>query len=154
MRVRPAKTQISLGIRPVWSESSLSAWKTLATHWAHSEDSDQTGLMPRLIWVFAWRTVILLVLSCCGSFVLIQHERRGHSNPQPLDLWSNPLPMALQSWMLTQCRYLSTNLQESTWIVVMDQSVSDNDFHCGSQLIFNGEGKVEAACSSRFSVPS
>ena len=34
-----AKTQISLGIRPVWSESSLSAWRklgSLATHWAHS----------------------------------------------------------------------------------------------------------------------
>ena len=25
--VRPAQTQISLGIRPVWSESLLSAWK-------------------------------------------------------------------------------------------------------------------------------
>ena len=52
MSVRPAKTQISLGIRPVWSESSLSAWRklgSLATHWAHNEDSDQTGLMPRLI---------------------------------------------------------------------------------------------------------
>ena len=57
--VRPAKTQISLGIRPVWSESSLSAWRklgSLATHWAHSEDSDQTGRMPRLIWVFAGHT--------------------------------------------------------------------------------------------------
>ena len=34
------------GIRQVWSESSLSAWRntgSLATHWAHSEDSDQTG---------------------------------------------------------------------------------------------------------------
>ena len=68
--MRPAKTQISLGIRPVWSESSLSAWRNfglLATHWAHSEDSDQTGRMPRLIWVFAGRTLILLVLSCRGS---------------------------------------------------------------------------------------
>ena len=39
--VRPAKTWISLGIRPVWSESSLSAWiklGSLATQWAHSED--------------------------------------------------------------------------------------------------------------------
>ena len=47
---RPAKTQIC----PVWSESSLSAWRnlgSLATHWAHSKDSDQTGRMPRLIWV-------------------------------------------------------------------------------------------------------
>ena len=70
MTVRPAK--ISLGIRPVWSESSLSAWRklgSLATHWAHSEDSDQTGWMPRLIWVFAGRTLILLVLSCRGSFM-------------------------------------------------------------------------------------
>ena len=57
--VRPAKTQISLGIRPVWAESSLSAWRkigSLAINWAHSEDSDQTGRMPRLIWVFVGRT--------------------------------------------------------------------------------------------------
>ena len=53
------KIQIGLGILPVWSESSLSAWRklgSLATHWAHSEDSDQTGSMPRMIWVFAGRT--------------------------------------------------------------------------------------------------
>ena len=55
--VRPAKTQISLGIRPVWSESSLSAWRnlgSLATHWVHSKDSDQTGRMPRLILSLRW----------------------------------------------------------------------------------------------------
>ena len=60
--VRPVKTQISLGIRPVWPESSLSAWRkleSLPTHWAHSEDSDQTGRMPRLIWVFAWTPIRL-----------------------------------------------------------------------------------------------
>ena len=54
--VHPAMTQISLGICPVWSESSLSAWRKIgssATHWAHCEDSDQTWQMPRLIWVFA-----------------------------------------------------------------------------------------------------
>ena len=37
--VRTAKTQISLGFRPGWSESSLSAWRklgSLVTHWAHS----------------------------------------------------------------------------------------------------------------------
>ena len=70
--VRPGKTQISLGIRPVWSESSLSAWRklgSLATHWAHSEDSDQTGQMPRLIWGFTGHTVVLLVLSWGSSSV-------------------------------------------------------------------------------------
>ena len=55
MHVHLAKIQIGLGIRPVWSEPSLSAWRKLrflATHWADSEDSDQTGRMPGLIWVF------------------------------------------------------------------------------------------------------
>ena len=50
------KTQISLGICPVWSESSLSAWRnrgSIATHWVHSEDSNQTGRMLRLIWALA-----------------------------------------------------------------------------------------------------
>ena len=50
--VRPAKTQISLVIRPVWSESSLCAqWvaKDLSFLHADSEDSDQTGRMPRLM---------------------------------------------------------------------------------------------------------
>ena len=50
--MRPAKTQISLGIRPVWSESSLCAqWISkdpMCLH-ADSEDSDQTL-------VFAGRT--------------------------------------------------------------------------------------------------
>ena len=71
MSVRPAKTQISLYIRPVLSESSLCAeWvaKDSMCFYADSEDSDQTGRMPRLIWVFAGRTLILLVSSCRGSF--------------------------------------------------------------------------------------
>ena len=52
----PAKTQISLGIRSVWSESSLCAqWVAKDPSFLHadSEDSDQTGRMPRLIRVFA-----------------------------------------------------------------------------------------------------
>ena len=63
-------------ICPVWSESSLSAWRnlgSLATHWAHTEDSNQTGQMPRLIWVFAGRTSTLLVLSCRGSNSKLRH---------------------------------------------------------------------------------
>ena len=69
--LRPAKTQISLGICPVWSESSLCAqWVAKDPSFLHvdSEDSDQTGRMPRLIWVFTGRTVILLVLSWGGSY--------------------------------------------------------------------------------------
>ena len=59
LHVRPAKTQISLGIRPIWSESLLYAqWIAKDPSFLHadSEDSGQTGRMPRLIWVFAGRT--------------------------------------------------------------------------------------------------
>ena len=61
--VRQAKTQIRLAICPVWSESSLSAWRrfgSLTTHKVPSKESDPTGWMPRLIWVFA---------GCTGYFV-------------------------------------------------------------------------------------
>ena len=47
-------------IRSVWSESSLCAqWVAKYPRFLHadSEDSDQTGQMPRLIWVFAGRTL-------------------------------------------------------------------------------------------------
>ena len=60
MSVRPAKTQLSLGIRLVRSESLLCAQWVAKDHkilHADREDSDQTG--PRLIWVFAGRTLIL-----------------------------------------------------------------------------------------------
>ena len=57
--VCPPKTQNSLGIRPVWSESLLCAqWVAKDPNFLHadSENSDQIGRMPRLIWVFAGRT--------------------------------------------------------------------------------------------------
>ena len=65
----PAKAQISLGIHPFWSESSLSAWRNTgssATHGAHCEDWLDWAML-RLICVFAGHAVILLVLSCPGS---------------------------------------------------------------------------------------
>ena len=69
----PSEDSEHLGIRPAWSESSLCAqWVAKDPSFlnADSENCDQTGRMPRLIWVFAWRTAILLVFSCRGSFVL------------------------------------------------------------------------------------
>ena len=81
MSVRPANTQISLGIRPVWSESSMSAWRklrSLATHWAQSEDSDQTGRMPWLIWVFAGRTQTIF-----GGGILFSRCLSVHPSVRP-----------------------------------------------------------------------
>ena len=75
MNVHPAKTQISLGICPVWSGSSLcTQWVAKDPSFLHadSEDSDQTGRMPRLIWVFAGRTTTLFVLSWGGSIIVFK----------------------------------------------------------------------------------
>ena len=70
--VRPVKTQISLA--STQSDQSLCCALILVAKdpsflYADSEDSDQTGWMPRLIWVLAGRTLILLVLLCRGSYI-------------------------------------------------------------------------------------
>ena len=109
--VRPAKTQISLGIRPVWSESSLSAWRKLgslathwvhseetATHWAHSEETNQTGRMPRLIWVFAGHTVILLVLSWGGSNTICNHPQTTILFAVIAPKWHYMMPLGFQMY--------------------------------------------------------
>ena len=70
MTVRPAKTQISLGIRPVWSESSLCAqWVAKDPSFLHADSEDwsdwadaQADLSHRRV------HVILLVLSWGGSY--------------------------------------------------------------------------------------
>ena len=56
------------GHRPVWSESALSPWRsigslTIGSHKANSEDSDQTGWMPRLIWVTLLGGQVFLLVS-------------------------------------------------------------------------------------------
>ena len=57
--VRPAKTRISLGIHPVWSDSSLCAqWVAKNPSFLHVDSEDS---------VFAGHTATLLVLSCHGS---------------------------------------------------------------------------------------
>ena len=72
--VRPAKIQISMGIRPVWAESSLSAWRNIgfsATH--HCEDSVFAGRTCHFVsfvmrWLellfFVFRTLSVLLFSC------------------------------------------------------------------------------------------
>ena len=73
--VRPAKTQLSLGIRPVWSESSpcaQSVAKVPRCLNAASKDSDQNGRMRCPGWSESslGAHAILLVLSWGGSNVL------------------------------------------------------------------------------------
>ena len=48
IRLCPVKAQISLGIRPVWSESSVCMKKALILSIERTAKTDQTGRMPRL----------------------------------------------------------------------------------------------------------
>ena len=97
MTVRPAKTQISLGIRPVWSESSLCAqWvaqkpklsscgqRRLRSDWADA----QAYLSLR------WGAhIILLVLSWGGSIVptsMIFRQIKVHKLSHHMRLWHFP----------------------------------------------------------------
>ena len=75
--VRPAKTQINLGIRPVWSESSLCAqWVAKDTRFLHadSEYSDQPGhTLIRLGGCPGWSESSLGVQSLCWFYRVAVH---------------------------------------------------------------------------------
>ena len=63
----PSLIQISLGVRPVWSESSLSAWRklgSLAAHWAQAKTLIWLGGCP------GWSESSL----CAKSFCWFCHE--------------------------------------------------------------------------------
>ena len=69
--VRPAKPQISLRIRAVWSEPLLVAWVNFD---CKSTDSTPFGVsklkrrLQRLVRVYTCQNVKLLEISCCGSY--------------------------------------------------------------------------------------
>ena len=72
-------------LRSAWAsaqydQSSLSAWRKfgfLATHWVHSKDSDQTGQMPRLIWVFAGRTCRFVGFVMCWLIYVLNNNQKS-----------------------------------------------------------------------------
>ena len=75
-------------------QSSLCVAKDPSFLHVNSEDSDQTGRMARLIWAFAGRTVILLVLSWGGSYYriffskwLIHINKPFLAYPMEISLW-------------------------------------------------------------------
>ena len=83
MSVRPAKTQISLGIRPVWSESSLCAqWLAKDPSFLHadSEDSDQTG---RIRPVWSESSLCAQWLAKDPSFLHADSEDSDHTGRMP-----------------------------------------------------------------------
>ena len=114
-------------LRSAWASAQSDHSLLLCAQWvakdpsflhADSDDSDQTGWMPSLIWVFARRTVILLVLSCRGSStIMILNFRTGRSGKQrrPLKEQSDQsLPCSTSFGCLTQ--WLSHIVQILGWL--------------------------------------
>ena len=71
--VRPAKPQISLCIRAVWSEPLLVAWifyECWSTDWTWFGVSKSKRRLQRLVQVYTCQNVKLLEISCRGSIIL------------------------------------------------------------------------------------
>ena len=101
-------------LRSAWASAQLirvfavrmkKAW-VLSYLLSTSKDSDQTGRMPRLIWVFAGRTVILLVLSwgtsCCLRNLVQLHEKYFYYTAAAILHWLIAIVMSFW-WKRTFC---------------------------------------------------
>ena len=150
MTVCPAKTQISLGIWPVWTESLLCAqWAAKDPSFLHadSEGSDQTGQMPRLIWVFVGRTChfvgfVMRRLRSTLPLTYITHVWHASSiwvgmiQGQSLSIWGLGLgEMACLELLVTSSRALVYHLSWLVW---------------GCQKSLNSEALSGHDCSSIF----
>ena len=89
-------------------QSSLSTWRMLASlacsyplNAQHSEDSGQTGRMPRLIWVLAGRTIVWLVLSGGASCIKLPSSGGFRSQWPPE---SRRVPRECNCWGV--CSYI------------------------------------------------
>ena len=88
--VRPAKTQISLGICLVWSLFTVHM-KKLCANWAHSKDSDKTGPICRLIWVFVGRIFHSVSIWATSWENLFMPYANNKGSDQPMHLCSQHL---------------------------------------------------------------
>ena len=104
MVVRPAKTKISLDIRPVWSVWSVFAVRFMGSLGPKLSSSGQRRLWSdwadaRLIWVFAGHTATLLVLSWGGSIMCVSgFPTLYRFLPRPLTFYCELWAKCCQIW--------------------------------------------------------
>ena len=103
-------------------ESSLSAWRkfgSLATHWVHSKDSDQTGQMPWLICV-RWAH---------SHFVCLVVRRLISSFPVLFTIWKSLQSSCIlcydivTSWWFIKIFYLLWNIRILSQLMTNSQVV-------------------------------
>ena len=100
----PSKNSDQPGHPPCLIESSLSAWRnhgSLATHWEQSEDSDQTGWMPRLICVFTLGTSHFVSLSWAAQIQGVNHLKAQWSNSNVIFIEPHTIKLSIPKlWSL------------------------------------------------------
>ena len=109
------------GIRPVWSNSFPSAWRklwSLATHWAHGEDFDQTAV-PRLIWVFAGRTCQFV------GFVICKFTCKHYGETKMWANFSCTENRVMLNWRLETCAASCAASQYCIWIDSINKTYED-----------------------------
>ena len=120
LHVRPAKIQISLRIRAVWSESSLGAFciaeDAKFVH-ANNENSNQIARMRRLIWVFvrhACQKVRFLMLWLISKLpldyrpdILRRYFLKGKNNVDEEGIWAE---------RILQTKHFDTTLTHLCWV--------------------------------------
>ena len=110
-------------LRPVWSESSQSAWRklgSLATHWAHSEDSDQTGRISEatlgahaILLVFVMRRIILSYNSDCGNKYVPNHGHVDYAGKPTT--YGQTLPVICEDGYQIHGKPQVTCMSDGTW---------------------------------------
>ena len=80
----PAKTQISLSRCPVHQSSLCSLWIVwiLRPLRADTEDSDQTGRMPMIVWIFCWFCRVIQCLFFLSAFMFLKNSSAKTNNAE------------------------------------------------------------------------
>ena len=115
-------SQISLHCPHEWKNNNIGSYK-LSIDWAHSEDSDQTGLMPRLR-VFAGRTYHFVSWSFIFQLVIQTGQCRLRTLTPVCTLACSQYRMkatltpryAMQPWTGWSLLLRTAILQVSMWI--------------------------------------
>ena len=116
--MRPAKTLISLGIRPIWSEYTLCAqWAVKDPNFLHadSKDSNQTWWMHSLIWVLAGRTYHFDRFAMRWSILLFVYFRFTWAQSMALTVCRGQQSMAYH--LITWQSRASNSDSHSIWCV-------------------------------------
>ena len=136
------RRQISLGVRPVWSESSLcTQWVAKDPSILHVdyEDSDQTGWMPRLICIFAGRTCHFVGFAMrrliSSSLHQKQIETRYQQMKSDITLWCTCISqdIILQILMASnqKSHYIQKCIRIFNWYILRsDFWIADHSIHC------------------------